>query len=68
VTGASSEAPAWHVRYGASVPVPPSRHGHNLDHWPLRNSLPLGALPGAVPSARAHVQLLLWEWGQNELG
>jgi anti-sigma regulatory factor (Ser/Thr protein kinase) len=28
----------------------------------------LGALAGAVPSARAHVQQLLWEWRRAELG
>jgi hypothetical protein len=68
VTGAQSEAAAWHLWQGAPVPVPPSHHGHDLEHWPLRNSIPLGALDGAVPSARAHVRQLLWEWRQNELG
>ena len=33
------------------------------DPWPLRSSLVLGALPGAVPCARLHVQQVLWEWG-----
>ena len=47
--------------------VPPAHHGHNLERWPRRNALPLGALDGAVPSARAHVQQLLWEWGRAEL-
>lgn len=33
------------------------------DPWPLRSSLVLGALPGAVPCARLHVRQVLWEWG-----
>ena len=45
-----------------SVPVPPSEHGHSLDRWPLRDAITFGALDGAVPSARAHVRQLLWEW------
>lgn len=32
------------------------------DPWPLRSSLILGAIPGAVPSARLHVRQVLWEW------
>lgn len=31
--------------------------------WPLRSFLEFGALPGAVPCARLHARLLLWEWG-----
>jgi anti-sigma regulatory factor (Ser/Thr protein kinase) len=50
------------------VPVPPSHHGHDLDRWPLRNAITFGALSGAVPSARAHLRQVLWEWGQAELG
>jgi Histidine kinase-like ATPase domain len=64
MTGAPSEAT---VR-GASGLVPPSHHGHDLERWPLRDALPLGALEGAVPSARAHVRQLLWEWRRAELG
>jgi anti-sigma regulatory factor (Ser/Thr protein kinase) len=30
--------------------------------WPLQSYLELGALPGAVPSARLHVRLVLHEW------
>lgn len=44
------------------IPVAPCHHGHPLDRWPLRDAISLGALPGAVPSARAHVRELLWEW------
>jgi anti-sigma regulatory factor (Ser/Thr protein kinase) len=32
------------------------------DVWPLRSYLELGALPGAVPSARLHARQVLWEW------
>ena len=35
--------------------------------WPLRNSLPLGALPTAVPCARLHAKHLLWEWGLESI-
>lgn len=69
MTGTPSEATAWDLRQGgAPVPVPPSHHGHDLERWPLRDSITLGALEGAVPSARAHVRQVLWEWRQNELG
>jgi anti-sigma regulatory factor (Ser/Thr protein kinase) len=37
------------------------------DNWPLHSFLELGALPGAVPSARLHARHLLWEWGQTKL-
>jgi hypothetical protein len=50
------------------VSVPASHHGHDLERWPLRDSITLGALEGAVPSARGHLRQLLWEWGQAELG
>jgi anti-sigma regulatory factor (Ser/Thr protein kinase) len=30
--------------------------------WPLRDSLELGAQPGAVPSARLHARAILYEW------
>ncbi len=49
------------------VAIPPSHHGHDLEHWPLRDTLILGALADAVPSARAHVRQLLTDWGQAEL-
>jgi anti-sigma regulatory factor (Ser/Thr protein kinase) len=35
--------------------------------WPLRSSLELGALPTAVPCARLHARLLVWEWGLDGL-
>lgn len=37
------------------------------DEWPLRSHLELGALPGAVPCARLHTRLVLWEWGLSAL-
>lgn len=30
--------------------------------WPSVDFLELGALPGAVPCARLHTRLILWEW------
>lgn len=67
-TGADAFVARLPGRGSAEVPVPPSHHGHDLERWPLRNSITLGALEGAVPSARAHLRQLLWEWGQAELG
>ncbi len=46
----------------------PDRRTSMADEWPLRDYLELGALPGAVPSARLHTRQLLWEWGVFELG
>jgi hypothetical protein len=36
--------------------------------WPYRTFLELGALAGAVPSARLHARLVLREWGLAALG
>lgn len=55
------------ARLSPAPPVPPSHHGHHVDRWPRRDALSLGALAGAVPSARAHVKQLLWEWHHAEL-
>ena len=30
--------------------------------WPLTSEIELGALPTAVPCARLHARLVLWEW------
>jgi hypothetical protein len=70
---AGYEPDAWHeaaARLGGSTqaPIPSSHHGHDLQHWPLRDTLILGALADAVPSARAHLRQLLLGWGQAELG
>ena len=48
--------------------IPPSHHGHDLERWPLRDALMLGALAEAVPLARAHLRQLLSGWGGAELG
>jgi anti-sigma regulatory factor (Ser/Thr protein kinase) len=39
----------------------------NANAWPLRSHLDLGALDGAVPSARLHARLVVREWGLPEL-
>lgn len=44
-----------------------SRNRDPADSWPLRSYLQLGALPGAVPCARLHAKLVLWEWGLDRL-
>lgn len=38
-----------------------------VSHWPLQTRLCLGALDGAVPSARLHARNVLWEWGFKAL-
>ena len=35
--------------------------------WPVRDYLELGALPGAVPSARLHAHQVVWEWALTSL-
>ncbi len=35
--------------------------------WPVRDFLELGALPGAVPSARLHARQIVWEWALTPL-
>ncbi|HEY6309757.1 MAG TPA: ATP-binding protein [Streptosporangiaceae bacterium] len=65
---------AWHEP-AASLPGPAdsrapiasSHHGHDLEHWPLHDTLILGALADAVPSARAHLRQLLRQWSHAEL-
>ena len=65
--GRPSPVPHPSRRGGAPAPIPPSHHGHDLEHWPLRDTLILGALPDAVPSARAHLRQLLTGWGRAAL-
>lgn len=43
------------------------RKRDKADGWPLRSHLQFGALPGAVPCARLHAKLVLWEWGLDHL-
>ena len=70
---AGYETDAWHeaaarLRGSAQVAIPPSHHGRDLEHWPLRDVLILGAIKSAVPSARAYLRQLLSGWGQAEVG
>jgi anti-sigma regulatory factor (Ser/Thr protein kinase) len=48
---------------GASVPVPPARHGHCLGSSAIRDVMMLPSQPSALPAARAHAQRILSEWG-----
>ena len=52
---------------GTQAAISPSRHGHDLEHWPLRDTLILEAAADAVPLARAHLRQLLSDWGPAEL-
>lgn len=54
---------------GAPVPVPPiqNRGTGMARQWPIRDFLELGALEGAVPSARLHARSILWEWSLTSL-
>jgi len=49
------------------VPVPPARDRETEAGWPVQDYLELGALPGAVPSARLHTRQVLWEWALTPL-
>ena len=61
-------SPVPHPRpCGAQAAISPSHHGHDLEHWPLRDTLILGAAADAVPLARAHLRQLLSGWGWAEL-
>jgi anti-sigma regulatory factor (Ser/Thr protein kinase) len=54
------------VADAAGLRVPPfaERWAARLDgEWPLHSFLELGALDGAVPSARLHTRYVLREWG-----
>jgi anti-sigma regulatory factor (Ser/Thr protein kinase) len=48
------------------VSVPPSHHGHDLERWPLHNTLILGAVGSEVRAARARLWQLLGEWDRAE--
>jgi anti-sigma regulatory factor (Ser/Thr protein kinase) len=37
------------------------------NRWPVRDFLELGALRGAVPSARLHARQVVWEWALTPL-
>jgi hypothetical protein len=46
----------------ALVPPAQDRGMDMAAEWPVEDFLELGALPGAVPSARLHTRQILWEW------
>jgi anti-sigma regulatory factor (Ser/Thr protein kinase) len=49
------------------MPAPARWAGQLASEWPLQSFLELGALDGAVPSARLHARHLLSEWGLGAL-
>lgn len=53
----------------APAPVPPTvdQEKGMAYQWPVRDFLELGALPGAVPSARLHAKQIAWEWKLSRL-
>lgn len=56
------------IRSGVGPNCAPSLQGLLPDAtWPLCTHLELGALPAAVPCARLHTKLVLWEWGLADL-
>jgi hypothetical protein len=55
---AGQAAPRHH-----SLPAGAARAAPFAAQWPYRTFLELGALAGAVPSARLHARLVLLEWG-----
>ncbi len=67
IHAAEGGAGAWYRPGRTPAPILPSHHGHDLERWPLHSTLTLGAAEGSVPSARAHLRQLLWEWGQAEV-
>jgi hypothetical protein len=72
-TGAGYEPDAWpeaaaRLCGSAQAAIPPSHHGHDVEHWPLRDMLILAATESAVPSARAHLRQLLSGWDQAGMG
>jgi anti-sigma regulatory factor (Ser/Thr protein kinase) len=55
---------------GSPVSHPPfHQQGKTMaGDWPLHDFIEFGAFEGAVPCARLHARLVLWEWGQSGLG
>jgi anti-sigma regulatory factor (Ser/Thr protein kinase) len=54
-------------RRSPQAAIPPFHHGHDLDRWPLQDTLIVEALADTVPSARAYLRQLLSSWGRTEL-
>jgi anti-sigma regulatory factor (Ser/Thr protein kinase) len=49
-----------------TVLLPARHHEHRLaDRWPLRSHREFGAMPSAVPCARAHARQVAREWGSE---
>lgn len=46
---------------------PPASGSRTAREWPLRSHLELGALPTAASCARSHTQLIMAEWGLDDL-
>jgi anti-sigma regulatory factor (Ser/Thr protein kinase) len=63
---AGQPAPRHHDRPPAARPGA-ARAAPFAVQWPYRTFLELGALDGAVPSARLHARLVLLEWGLGAL-
>ena len=59
---AGQAAPRYHDRPPAAT-AGTARAVSFAAQWPYRTFLELGALAGAVPSARLHARLVLLEWG-----
>src|SRR6266566_3851843 len=51
----------------AEAPARPRGAFGLAEQWPLRDFIELGALAGAVPSARLHARNVLWEWRLSAL-
>ncbi len=65
------ESPVCSLGGGPAMRVPPFAprwQGGTSPDWPLHSFLELGALDGAVPSARLHARHVLREWGLASLG
>jgi anti-sigma regulatory factor (Ser/Thr protein kinase) len=76
MTPPASPTASGYVRGAASLPAaadglrgrPADRlAGHLASEWPLHSHIELGALDGAVPSARLHARHVVWEWGLRAL-
>src|SRR6185437_12274381 len=68
VRSAEGPSPVPHpLRRSAQASVPPFHHGHDLDRWPLQDTLIVEARADAVPSARAYLRQLLSSWGRAGL-
>lgn len=73
VPGRQAVFPVARIRSGPQYslgdnPSTPVQQGTSMaDEWPLQSFLELGALAGAVPSARLHTRQVVFEWGLGPL-